>query len=428
MNVFHVTSLQARDENDINLNALDFYSPPGATGLSGSRGEAADLAVCGVIAEYDPFHKGHERHVRLAREKTGADFIVCVMSGAFTQRGLPALLPARVRAEMALRCGADIVLQLPCAFSVREAEYFALGGVHILNALGCVTHLSFGCEVDDLSLLQSAAALLEQPDEKLNEAIQGGLDKGFSYAAAQGQAVAQRLHIDEKTLDAPNTALALSYLRALLRLNSPIVPVPILRDQDYHAAELEAWPSASAVRDAILRGDWPGVESAVPEAALPVLRRGMLAGFCPPDGLDGILRYTLLNAAPDEIARWPGIAEGLERRILKAAETCVSREALIAAVKTRRYTYGRISRALCYGLLGVKRADLPALPDHARILGFRESARPLLRSMQKSGFPLVTRPAREEAAALDIRADELWAIGAGRSRGETYREKPIITA
>ena len=222
------------------------------------------MSICGVIAEYDPFHKGHERHLRLAREKTGADHIVCVMSGSFTQRGLPALLPASVRAEMALRCGTDIVLQLPYAFSVREAEFFALGGVHILNAL------------------------------------------------------------------------------------------------------------------------------------------------------------------PSEIAEWPGVAEGLEQRILKAAETAVSREALIANLKTRRYTYGRISRALCHGMMGVKRAELPALPDHARVLGFRESARSLLRKMQKSGFPLLTRPAREPAAALDIRADELWAIGAGVPRGETYRIKPII--
>ena len=131
------------------------------------------MNVCGVIAEYDPFHKGHERHLRLAREKTGADFIVCVMSGSFTQRGLPALLPAHARAEMALRCGADAVLQLPYAFSVREAEYFALGGVAILEALGCVTHLSFGSETDDLSLLQAAAKLLEKPDAEMESAIQG---------------------------------------------------------------------------------------------------------------------------------------------------------------------------------------------------------------------------------------------------------------
>ena len=384
------------------------------------------MAVCGVIAEYDPFHRGHERHLALAREQTKADFIVCVMSGSFTQRGLPALLPAHARAEMALRCGADAVLQLPYAFSVREAEYFALGGVYILNALQCVTHLSFGCETDDLSLLQNAAALLEEPDEAFETALREELARGLSFAAAQGRVIARRLCIDESALNAPNTALALAYLRALRRLGSSIVPAPILRGQDYRAAELEAWPSAGALRGAILRGDWAGTAQAVPDRALPVLRRAVREGVCPPDGLDGVLRHTLLTVSRERIVQWPGIGEGLEDRVLKAAETCVTREQLIAAVKTRRYTQGRISRALCHGIMGVTRADLPSLPGHARILGFRESARPLLRRMQKSGFPLLNRPAREESAVLDVRADELWRIGAGLPRGETYRHAPVI--
>ena len=388
------------------------------------------MNICGVIAEYDPFHKGHERHLRSAREKTGADFIVCVMSGSFTQRGMPALLPPHARADMALRCGADVALQLPYAFSVREAEYFALGGAAILNALGCVTHLSFGSETDDLTLLQTAARLLEAPDEAMESAIQAGLAKGFSYAAAQGQAVAKRLKVPVDTLDAPNTALALSYLRALIRLDSRIIPVPVLRETDYHAGELDALPSASAVRSAILRGDWAGVRKAIPENALPVLEEAIRNGLCPPDSLDILLRHKLLISTPEEIARWPGISEGLEMRILKASETAVSREALVDAVKTRRYTRGRISRALCHGVMGVTKADLPPLPASARILGFRESARPLLRQMQKhtqkNGFTLYARPAKEETAILDCRADDLWRVVAGLPRGETYRRQPVI--
>ena len=384
------------------------------------------MAVCGIIAEYDPFHRGHERHLRLAREQSGADAVVCVMSGSFTQRGLPALLPAHARAEMALRCGADIVLQMPYAFSVREAEYFALGGVYILHALGCVTHLSFGTETADISLLQKAADLLEQPDEAFHDAIQNSLNRGLSYATAQGKALSDALRIPESALNAPNTALALSYLRAIRRLNSDMRPVPVLRSQDYHAAELEDMPSASAVRGAILRGDWTGLKKAVPEAAQPILKKAIMEGICPPDALDSALRRTLLLAGKEEIARWPGVGEGLEDRILKAAQTAVTREELIDAVKTRRYTRGRISRALCHGLMGVTKADLPPLPDHARILGFRESARPLLRQMQKSGFPLLSRPAREACAALDIRADELWRVGAGLPLGDTYRKSPVI--
>ena len=391
------------------------------TGRKGGGG----VKVCGVICEYDPFHRGHEKHLRLAREMTGADFIVCVMSGSFTQRGLPALLPPDVRAEMALRGGADAVLQLPVAFSVREAESFALGGVAILNRLGCVTHLSFGSETDDLALLSRAAALLENPDDAFSAALRRGLDRGLSFAAAQGQAVTERLGLPAGSLSGPNTALALSYLRALGRLDSKIQPGIILRDGDYHARELAESPSASAVRSALLRGDWAGVTQAVPPAAMGALRRGAAKGLCRPDALDGVLRARLLTASPGEIAAWPGIGEGLEKRILRAAETAVSREALIAQVKTQRYTWGRISRALCWGLLGVTKDALPALPESARVLGFRESARPLLRAMQDSGFPLYSRPARSDAA-FDIRADELWRIGAGLPRGDTYRRSPVI--
>ncbi|MBR1584625.1 MAG: nucleotidyltransferase family protein [Clostridia bacterium] len=384
------------------------------------------MTVCGVIAEYDPFHRGHERHLRLAREATGADYVIAVMSGSFTQRGMPALLPAHARAEMALRCGADAVLQLPYAFSVREAEYFALGGVYILHRLGCVTHLSFGCETEQIDVLKQAADLLEAPDEAFDRAVQAHLAAGQSFAAAQGRAVAQRLGIPPQTLNAPNTALALCYLRALIRLGSGIIPVPILRQADYRATQLEALPSATAVRGAILRGDWQGVARAVPENALPTLRNAVFAGLCPPDRVDLPLRQALLLARPEAVAAWPGVGEGLEMRILKAAETAVSREELIAQIKSRRYTYGRISRALCHGLMGVTKDDLPSLPASARILGFRESARPLLRRMRENGFPLYSRPARQPDAALDARADDLWRVLAGQPRGDTYRRSPVI--
>ena len=389
--------------------------------------EVLDVSVCGVIAEYDPFHNGHERHLRLAREESRAEYVVAVMSGSFTQRGMPALLPPHIRAEMALRCGADAVLQLPYAFSVREAEYFALGGVHILNSLRCVTHLSFGCETADLSLLQKAARLLEQPDGEMTAAFRAHLSRGLSYAAAQGRVLSERLAIPAKYLDAPNTALALSYLRALIRTDSPLIPLPILRSHDYRAAEIQEMPSATAVRGALLRGDWQGVRSAMPEEAFSVLQKAVPEGICRPDAVDQALRLTLLRASPDDAAaQWPGADEGLERRILKAAAGAKTREELIAAVKTRRYTYGRISRCLCHGLMGVSKADLPALPASARILGFRESARPLLREMRRSGFPLYSRPARETAASLDARADEMWRVLAGLPLGQTYRQQPVI--
>lgn len=385
------------------------------------------MRVCGVICEYDPFHRGHARHLTLAREKTGADQIVCVMSGVFTQRGEAALLSPFARAEMALRCGADVVLQLPYAFSVREAEYFALGGVGILENLHCVDALSFGCETDDLALLQSAARALEEPDEEMSARLKGFLDAGLSYAAAQGNALADRLQIPRETLMQPNTALALCYLRALLRLNSSIRPCPILRENDYHARETETYPSATAVRGAILRGDWPTVRSAMPPAAYAVLEEAILRGeVFPPDRMDALFLPPLLLRPAESLSSLPGVSEGMENRLAQALRGIRSREDVIRAVKTRRYTRGRIARALCHAALDVTADSLPALPDHARILGFRESARPLLRQMQDSGFPLVTSPAGDERMALDLRADALWALGARQPQGETYRHGPVI--
>lgn len=385
------------------------------------------MRVCGVIAEYDPFHRGHERHLRLAREKSQADYVICVMSGSFTQRGMPALFSAHDRAQMALSCGADIVLQLPYAFSVREAEYFALGGVGILSALGCVTHLSFGCEYPDLSLLREAAYLLEKPDEAFAGEIRLHLEKGLSPADAQGRALSRRLSLSPASLNAPNTALALSYLRALIRLESDMIPVPILRTTGYHAAEAEEYPSATAMRKAALRGDWAAFQQGLPPAAFEIARNALLEKrICPPEHADIPLRQMLLFSSPEKIARLPGVSEGLEMRMLRAAESACTREEIIAAVKTRRYTYGRISRALCHGMMGVEKENLPLLPDHARILGFRKEALPLMKQLQKCGFPLISRPAREPLMALDIRADELWQVLSGLPRGETFRRSPVI--
>lgn len=384
------------------------------------------MRVCGVIAEYDPFHKGHAYHLQAAREKTEADFIVCIMSGSFTQRGMPALLPAHSRAEMALRCGADIVLQLPYAFSVREGDGFALGGVEILHRLSCITHLSFGAENDDLSLIKKAALLLEQPDSAFQSALQAALDKGHSHAEATGRALTAALGHDAATLKAPNNALALCYLRALLRLGSTIMPVPVLRASSYHHTELDTLPSATAVRGTILRGDWGGIENAIPKAALPALQRAIQSGLCRPEGMDALLRARLLLSTEETLAALPGIGEGLEKRILMAAKSCISYEEILSYVKTRRYTQGRISRALCHCLMQVTADDLPAHPTHARILGFRQKAQPLLKEMQKSDFPLITRPAGNALCALDLRADEMRQIIAGLPRGETYRISPCI--
>ncbi len=388
---------------------------------------AHGMKVCGVIAEYDPFHKGHERHLRLARQATGADFIVCVMSGFYTQRGMPSLLPADVRAKMALLGGADVVLQLPAAFSLREGDKFAAAGVEILDRLQCVNDLSFGCETDDIQLLQKAACLLEEKNDAFEGDIQKGLKDGLSYAASQGRALENALGEDAKKLHLPNAALGLSYLRALKRRGSAVQPCVVLRRNDYHAKELEGYPSATAVRAAILRGDWQSVKNSVPEKALPVLMEAIEAGrILHPEKMDAPLRLALLRLGEEGIRKLPGVDEGLESRILQAAREYMRREDMLQAVKTRRYTLGRISRALCWALLGTEKAGLPESPDCVQVLGFRESARPLMKKMQEGGIPLVMKKAREEKLAEEMRWVDIWHALAGRSMAEHYRLGPVI--
>ncbi len=387
------------------------------------------MRVCGIICEYDPFHSGHAYHIARAREQSNADYVVCLMSGAFTQRGMPAILPARDRAEMALLGGADAVLQAPYACSVREAEHFALGFVQILHSLG-VTHLSFGTETEDIALLRDAASLLESNDESMHHLIGFSLDQGVSFAEATGRALEALLGERATALRSPNAVLAMSYLRAIKRLHSPMIAVPVLRDGAYHAEHIEPFASALAVRGALLRGDWQAVGSAVPKACYPVIERAVLrGGLCRPSLMDVPLRVKLLSMTAEDIAALPEVSEGLENRILAAALSQTTREGILQAVKTRRYPYSRISRALCHALTGTTKNDFLSPPMYARVLGFRASATPLMRALRDSGFPLVSRPKQElsdQEYALDARADAVRHALVSQPSGAEYRDQPLI--
>lgn len=388
----------------------------------------------GIICEYDPFHRGHARQFELARERLPGTRIVCVMSGCFTQRGMPALFPPAFRAERALAAGAEAVLELPCAFAVREAEHFALGSVGVLDALGFVTHLCFGVETDDPPLLAAAAALLEAPDAAFTAALRAGLDAGKPFAAAQAAAAAAGLagsgfsaEAASRALARPNNILALCYLRALLRLKSGIEPLPVNREGDYHADRLaaEGWPSASAARKAFLSGNLAHAEVACgyPLAGVPFHR---------PEALDTVLLHRLREAEPSALRALPDCSEGLENRLARAARAAGGRAELLSILKTKRYAYARLNRLLAHALLNVTADTLAAhpMPEYVRLLGFRRDARSLLANFNQSGIPVIAKAADGDAQnplyALDARAWDLWALGAGLPAGLMYRQPVVI--
>lgn len=382
--------------------------------------------IVGIICEYDPFHLGHRHQFGLIRAKFPGAKIVCLMSACFTQRGMPALHNPAARAEAALHGGADLVLELPAAFALRDAENFALGGVHILSQLGFITHLCFGAE-DDIEDLLPAARLLEEPSIEFSSILKSELATGISFAAAQGNALAACLPECTALLNRPNNTLALCYLRALLRLQSDIVPFPVKRVGGYHdpSLMLDTFPSATAVRRAFLSGDTASVSSACGYdlADSPI---------CRPDALDQVLLHRLRSMAPEELSKLPLCTEGLENRLFACARDATTREELITALKTKRYTHARLSRLCCHAMLSMTSeflADHP-LPEYVRLLGFQKKSADLLSRFNTSSIPVISKAANADTTsglfALDTHAYDLWALGAGLPAGLIFTQSVVI--
>ena len=383
------------------------------------------MRVVGVIAEYNPFHLGHAHHLAEARRLAHADAVVVVMSSAFTQRGDAALLSPGDRARMALSAGADAVFALPATWAVRDAEHFALGGVALLAGLGCAA-ISFGTETADLPLLQEAARLLEAPDAAFSADVQARMAAGIPHPAAMSAALEAALPGCGALLESPNSTLAVCYLRAMQRLGAAMEVVPVQRVGGYHDSALTgALPSATALRGAILRGDWASVRAAMPEEAFAILRRAAEERRIHRPGTpDAALLYRLRTLSTDEAAALPDLSEGIEHRLLSAAETARTREELLQAAKTRRYPYARLSRLATHALLGMTGGLFAseALPPAAWLLGFHREKRELLRCLAARGtLPILSKAADFDRAApwfqAEMRAYDVWALGAGLPAG-----------
>lgn len=378
------------------------------------------MRVVGVVAEYDPFHLGHAHHLAEARRLSRADYTVVVLSSCFTQRGEAAILSPWERAEMALRGGADAVVALPTLWSVRDAEHFALGGVSLLTEMG-VDALSFGAETADTRLLQQAADLLTTPDGSLKSALTPLLARGLPYPAALSEAAELVQPGLGRLLASPNNTLGICYLRALKQLGRTADIFPVTRTNAYHGTALcDGFSSASAIRGAIFRGDWQALAAMPPAAAQLLLNAAQAGHLHRPEALDTLLLARLRTMSPADLAALPDLSEGIEHRLRRAAETSLSRQALLQAAKTRRYPYARLSRLCAHAMLGMTQAlvDANPLPSAAWLLGYRAEARPLLTRLSQGRLPLIGRSAdfsdSEPWVPLERRALELFGLGAHR--------------
>lgn len=404
------------------------------------------IKTAGIIAEYNPFHNGHHYQMEEVRRQTGADYVIAAMSGDFVQRGEPAIFDKYTRTRMALQGGADLVVELPALFATSSAEDFAACGVALLEKLGADI-LCFGSESGNLELLQKAADILAAESEGWNTLLQKYLKQGESYPAARSLAIAEYTGDPElsELLSSPNNILAVEYLKALRKRNSPMEAVTIQREgAGYHdtvlsgreSSILDSQPffaSASALRNQILKQQsgetsiqpdqlFTPVQSAaspqsqssteaflsailaaqMPLSSLEALlaESALKAPLCA-DDLTDLLNYRLLSAIQnrEDLSRFSDLSPELAARLAKQALQFASFSERIAQLKTKGYTYTRVSRALLHLILcitteqTVQAKSLDYAP-YARILGFKKSAGPLLSHLrEKSKIPLITKTA-----------------------------------
>ncbi len=377
------------------------------------------MRITGIIAEYDPFHNGHKAHIDSVRAD-GATHIVAVISGSFTQRGEPALLTKFDRAQMALACGADLVVENPLPFAIAPAERFALGGVSVLHALGCVDTLSFGSEGGDTAALQDLAALIDT--EPYAQALKEALATGIPYAAAR-QKAAEVCKVDTLAtlLGSPNNTLGLEYIRATATIGADFRFHTLRRVGAAHNADkiTDTIASASHLRGLIRDGRTDEAVACTPSGSAKILEEAVATGRIATrtDVLEHALLARLRTMEPADFAALPYISEGLENRLYQASRTAASYPELLEAVKTRRYPAARLRRVLWAALLGLPSENAYLTPPYIRVLAMNERGREIL-SAAKPALPILTRTAqvRELSAeaqalfALECRATDLHAL------------------
>lgn len=360
------------------------------------------MKITAIVSEYNPFHNGHKYLIDRAREN-GATHIAAIMGGNFLQRGECAVVDKFHRSKAAVLGGVDIVLELPVIYACSSAEKFAGGAVETLEKCGCIDELCFGAECDDTQKLSDAAELT--CSDELISLCRDYVKQGYSHPRAM-QAAAENFEKSEKfkgaaeLLTAPNNTLAIEYIRALKNFNSSIKPFAVARKSVDHNSSLTlgSFASASAVREMIISKKQEYREF-VPSTTYDIINQCVKSGECPAQAGNGdrALFAVLRQMTADDLSKISDVTEGLENRIIKHLKESRSVDELISRVKSKRYTYSRLSRVITCAYLGITKELASAKPQYIRVLSCNERGTELLSLMKKSAsLPLVISPAKDK--------------------------------
>ena len=371
------------------------------------------MKITGIICEYNPLHLGHKKQLDLIRAENPDGGIVCLMSGNFVQRGMPAIFDKTVRAKAAVLAGADLVLELPVVYALSSAEGFAAGGVRILS--GFCDALCFGAETNDTQQMMGLAKALLSAD--FSAALRQELDKGLSFPAARQEAL-QSMGLDASLLELPNNILAVEYCKAIISQQAAMIPWMIHRQGDYHDRKPDREnPSATALRQLMEGGtSW---QEYVPDAAcldgaaLHTLQQGEKA-----------ILYRLRTMTDAEFEALPYGSEGLWRKLMHAARSEATLEGIIAATKSKRYTRTRIDRMIICAFLGITAEMLAAPAPYVRVLALNDKGREILKKARQSGSFINIGEAQDDPyQALEDRCGALYGLLASKNEAPDIESK-----
>lgn len=368
------------------------------------------MKILGIVAEYNPFHKGHLYHLQKAKQIVKPDITIIVMSPQFVQRGEPAIISKWTRSRIAIESGADIVIELPTIYAVESADYFAKGAITLLHEMGA-TDLVFGSEKDDASELIEIAKAIEDHPDQYNQAVKEAMNKGLRYPDACNQALSSLLNKEVKT---PNDLLGLSYVKEIIHNHYPINIHTIKRTNDYHEEQLEDIASATSLRKALhahidVSNQLPGYIYYKDEHLFS------LSEFFP------YLKYAILFN--DHLSAIHLVDEGIENLLQDAIKKTDHMEDLINRLTSKRYTRSRIQRMLIHILLNNKKEDVASMMniDYIRLLAFSKKGQHYIKEQKaKTSYKIIANISKHQhpALSLEYKAATLLALIAGDAHKE----------
>lgn len=359
------------------------------------------MKIAAIICEYNPLHKGHLWQINETKRITGCNFLMCIMSGNFSQRAEPTIMDKYERAKVAIECGADIVINLPTAYSINNAEVFAEASVKIANSFKNVKFLSFGMEQANLTPLIELAKFLNNESEEYKSYLKEFLDSGISFNKSRLKAVTKLIETNQlkptykedflNLLTSPNNILAVEYVRVLKKLDSKIKPILIKRlGSNYNDKKLSnSLSSATSIRESIRKtGKLKKSKHALPENSYNSLNYYLKNnGLIDIDLLNNLTLYKLKSIPTKELAKIYNVSEGLENRIKSIAIKNKDVNNFIEELKTKRYKTSRLKSIMLNALLNVNSKTVKQIYKinklpYLKVLAINNNNKKLLKHLQ----------------------------------------------